>query len=260
MIVAQISDPHIGLPGRLLHGRYDTGASLARCLERIRGSRPAPDAVLATGDLVESGAPGEYEHLRALLAGYPVPVYLVPGNHDERAALRAAFGELAYLPRDGERLCYTVEHLPVRLIALDTVVPGAAGGALDEAQLAWLDAQLAAQPERPTLLFMHHPPFRTGIGCMDAMALSEASAQRLGAIVERHRQIRLVTCGHVHRDVRASWRGTVVSICPSTAFQGRLDFAAPRFEIAPEEPPAFQLHYWNGAEIVTHTLAAAGGQ
>lgn len=254
MVLAQISDLHIGARGRLAYGRYDAGASLARCVAHLSRMRPAPDAVLATGDLADRGSPEEYRYLRELLAPLSVLVYLIPGNHDERGALCEEFRDHAYLPRDGAPLYYAVDDLPLRLLALDTVVPGAEGGALDRAQLAWLDAELAAQAARPTLIFMHHPPFRTGIASMDGIAVSEASAARFGEIVERHRQIELITCGHVHRAIQARWRGTTVSVCPSTAFQGILNLGGDHYDIAGDEPPAYQLHYWNGQELVTHTI------
>ena len=82
-----------------------------------------------------------------------------------------AFPDHAYLPRDGGFLQYCVEDWPLRLIALDTIIPGEPGGRLCEQRLAWLAARLAEQPERATLIMMHHPPFATGIGHMDGMAL-----------------------------------------------------------------------------------------
>lgn len=257
MITAQISDLHVAADGGLVYERFDTSANLARCIEHIRRMKPAPDVLLATGDLVRDGTAREYETLRELLSRLAMPVYLIPGNHDERGALRAAFPDHAYLLAGTGPVHYAVETFPVRLLALDTSVPGATGGELDVGQLAWLDAQLAASPHRPTLIFMHHPPFRTGIPHMDRIGLDAENAERFGAIVSRHRQIERVTCGHVHRDIRARWNGVVVSICPSTAFQYNLDLAAEGLEPT-DEPAAFQLHAWNGAELVTHTIAVTG--
>lgn len=258
MIIAQISDLHVGVAGSLAYGRFDTGLCLARCVRHILRLIPPPDVVLATGDLVDGGTAGEYHHLRELLAPFPMPVYLIPGNHDDRSALCKAFRDHAYLPRPGAPVYYVLEEFPVRLLALDTVVPGAAGGALDAAQLDWLEARLAAAAHEPTLIFMHHPPIWTGIRCMDGIGLEPGSAARLAAIVSRHRQIERIVCGHVHRAIQARWRGTVVSICPSTAFQAVLKLGDEGFEWSPDEPPAYQLHCWNGAELVTHTVVVTG--
>lgn len=257
MILAQLSDLHVGVGTGLAYGHFDTAASLARCVEHMRGLRPRPDAVLATGDLVDRGSREEYRRLRALLAPLPAPLYLIPGNHDRREELLAEFGDHDYLPPRGAPLAYTVERYPVRLIALDTVVPGTEGGALDTAQLEWLARALSEDPHRPALLFMHHPPFATGLGRMDAIGLAPQSAARLREIVARHPQVERIVCGHVHRPIQARWGGTAVSICPSTAYQCRLDLDTGRFEPAPEEPPAYQLHCWNGAELVTHTITVA---
>ena len=108
------------------------------------------------------------------------------------------------------------------------------------------------------LVFLHPPPVMTGIRCMDEIALEASSAVRLGAIVAREPRIERIVCGHVHRGIQARWHGTVVSICPSTAFQGVLNLRGDAFDAATDEPPAYQVHYWNGAELVTHTVAVGG--
>ena len=254
MIVAQISDLHVAAPGGLLYDRFDTGRCLARCVAHIRRLDPRPDLVLVTGDLVRDGEPAEYRHLRELLSPLTMPVYLVPGNHDERQALRSAFSDHAYLPREDSPMHYAVEGYPLRLLGLDTTVPGATGGALDDGQLAWLDAALAAAPRQPALVFLHHPPFRTGIPLFDRIGMDAASAERLGGIVARHPQIERITAGHVHRDIRVRWNGVVASVCPSAAFQYNLDLAGSGLKPT-DEPPAYQLHCWNGDELVTHTVA-----
>src|SRR5207244_13210507 len=123
---------------------------------------PSPDAIVSTGDLVESGEPEEYEHLRALLAPLRMPVFAIPGNHDAREPMRQAFGGDGYLPAQGF-LNYVIEDYPLRIIGLDTLIPGEGGGVLCPDRLRWLDEILARATERPTLVMMHHPPFVTGI-------------------------------------------------------------------------------------------------
>ena len=102
MLIAQISDTHIRPKGVLAMGRVDTAGHLARAVAHIMALRPAPDVVLVTGDLVDAGMAEEYAHLRELLAPLPMPVHLIPGNHDLRDPLRAAFTDHGYLPRDGQ--------------------------------------------------------------------------------------------------------------------------------------------------------------
>ena len=255
MLIAQISDLHVMPAGELAFGRFDTSASLARCISHIMQLKPLPDAVLATGDLVDGGSPGEYRRLRNLLAPLGMPVYVIPGNHDERGVLCAEFNDHLYLPRPGQTVRYVVEDHDAILIALDTAVTGEVCGALGADQLNWLETTLGAEPHKPTLVFMHHPPVKTGTRYMDDIALDRPSAGRLARIIERHPQVERVTCGHVHRGMQARWHGTTVSICPSTAFQYSLDFRPDASATVTGEPPAYQLHYWNGAELVTHTVA-----
>lgn len=241
----------------MLVSGVDTSATLAQCVENIGRMDPQPDAVLATGDLVESGAPAEYLRLRDLLAPLRAPVYVIPGNHDERWALRAAFPDHDYIRPGNGPIHYAIDRYELGLIALDTTIPGEAGGALDAPQLAWFEAALRETAERPVLVFLHHPPIKTGIRYMDEIALEASSAARLGAVVAREPRIERIVCGHVHRGIQARWHGTVVSICPSTAFQCVLNLHGNAFDAAPDEPPAYQVHYWNGVELVTHTVAVA---
>ena len=141
---------------------------------------------VATGDLVDAGTEAEYAYLRALLAPLDMPVYVIPGNHDARDALRSAFADDGYLPAKGPFLQYAIEDFPVRILALDTLVPGAPGGRLCAERLAWLEARLAEAPQRPTVILMHHPPFETGILHMDAMNC--AGGEALGQVIARHPQ------------------------------------------------------------------------
>ena len=138
MLIAQITDTHITSPGTLLMGIVDTASALERAIAALNRLDPSPDTVVLTGDLVESGAPEEYAHLRALLAPLRMPVFAIPGNHDAREPMREAFSGDGYLPRQGF-LDYAIEDYPLRIVALDTLVPGEGGGALCSERLRWID-------------------------------------------------------------------------------------------------------------------------
>ena len=251
MLIAQITDTHIKPHGALAYGRVDTAPYLARAVAHLLALRPRPDVVLATGDLVDGGRPDEYRRLRYLLAPLAMPVYLIPGNHDEREALAAAFPDHAYLPRGGRFMQYVVEGHPVRLIALDTLVPGQVGGRLCAERLGWLAARLEEAPARPTVIFMHHPPFTTGIARMDEHGL--ANAAELADVVARHRQVLRIVCGHLHRPIQALVGGTLATTAPSTAHQVALDLEDEPLAFT-MEPPACHLHVWSPATgLVTHT-------
>ncbi|MBA2690403.1 MAG: phosphodiesterase [Burkholderiales bacterium] len=252
MILLQISDLHIGLPGELLSGVVDTAAALARAVDQISRLTAQPDGLLISGDLVNRGSPEEYSHLRELLAPLTMPIYVVPGNHDDRDNLRAAFADQLWLPKQGY-LHYTVDDFPVRIIALDTVVPGAPGGMLDQARLGWLAERLQETHGKPTLIMMHHPPFKTGIRFMDAMGLRHGNADFV-RLVARYPNVERIVCGHVHRASEARVGNSLAMTCPATCHQVSLEFdeAIGGFTL---EPPGFRLHWWNGEELISHSAA-----
>ncbi|WAS99532.1 phosphodiesterase [Nannocystis poenicansa] len=211
---------------------------------------------MITGDLVDRGEIGEYERLRELLAPLQMPVFLLPGNHDDRANLRRVFADHAYLPRDGF-LQYTVDDWPVRLVVLDTHIPGAPGGRLCAERLAWLEARLAEEPQRPTVVAMHHPPFSSGLPLMDALGLE--GGDELAAVLRRHSQVERVVCGHLHRPIVRRFAGTVACTCPSTTHQLALDLPPANRLAIVMEPPACMLHLWLGSAggLVTHVSLIA---
>lgn len=241
MLVAQITDFHVATEGSPFDVRFGTGAALARAVAHLGRLDPAPDAIVCTGDLVDGGPPDEYARLRRLLAPLSAPVYVLPGNHDHRDHLRAAFADRGYLPADGF-LHYVVDLGPLRLVALDTLVPGAPGGRLCAERLAWLDARLCEAPDRPTLVVQHHPPFATGIAAMDELGLDGAADER--AVLARHPQVERVLCGHLHRAITTRIGSTLASTCPSTTHQVALDLRLPGALALVPEPPACQLHTW----------------
>lgn len=252
MIIAQITDTHIRLPGKLAYRRVDTAKYLAEAVAHVNRLDPAPDAVVMTGDLVDFAMPAEYEHLAALIAPLKAPVYLLPGNHDGRDEMRQGFPRHRYLPREG-LLNYTVEDWPVRLVAVDTLIPGQGGGEVSDEGLAWLERTLAAAPRRPTMVLMHHPPFRTGISFMDGYGLR--NSDRFAAVIARHPQVERIVAGHLHRSIQCRVGGTVATTCPSPAHQIVLDLRPGAPLGFAMEPPGYQLHTWfEGTGLVTHTV------
>jgi 3',5'-cyclic-AMP phosphodiesterase len=252
MLIAQISDFHIKARGKVAYRVVDTASCLARAVATVAALEPAPDIVVCTGDLADFGRPDEYGLLRELLAPLKPPIYLIPGNHDEREAMRRAFAGEGYLPAEGF-LHYVVEDHPLRLVALDTVIPGEAGGRLCEERLGWLDRTLTAAPERPTMVIMHHPPFATGIAHMDRIGLDGAAS--FAAVLGRHPQVERVLCGHLHRAIQARIGShAIASTAPSTAHQVALDLRADGPSRFMMEPPGYQLHLWRpGTGVVSHT-------
>jgi 3',5'-cyclic-AMP phosphodiesterase len=254
ILIAQISDLHIKPPGELAYGHVDTAAALTRCIRELNCFAPRPDLVVISGDLVDAPLPAAYDHLVSLLAKLELPFAAIPGNHDGRELFRAALPAQGYAPTGGAlNLMRTIGAVDV--VLLDSVVPGAAHGELDAATLAWLDAALAASAarSRPALIFLHHPPFATGIGHIDAQNLRNAGD--LAAIIRRHKRARLVAAGHVHRSTTTTFAGIAATICPAPNHAVALDLDGRLPPSLTVEPPAFHLHVWLAGDEEFGTIA-----
>jgi 3',5'-cyclic AMP phosphodiesterase CpdA len=250
MLLCQISDPHLVPEGTLAYGRVDTPAMLERCVRKILALPRRPDAVVATGDLTDNATAAEYGLLAELLAPLEMPVYLAVGNHDDRRALQAAFPRQKHLQGEDGFVQYVIDDFAIRLVVLDTLIPNAPGGELCARRLQWLDRTLSAS-DRPTVIAQHHPPFVTGLSVMDRMTLANPEAE--AAVVSRHPHVERIISGHYHRTIHARFAGTLASVCPSVAHQLLLNLR-PDADIGfTFEPSAFQLHLWNGSQLVTHT-------
>jgi 3',5'-cyclic AMP phosphodiesterase CpdA len=146
-----------------------------------------------------------------------------------------------------------IDDHAVRLIGLDSTIPGETGGTLCAARLAWLAATLDAAPARPTVLFLHHPPFATGIAHMDRIGLADAAP--FAALVRRHPQVERVLAGHLHRPIQARWAGTVASTAPAPCHQVVLDLTRDGPAAFVMEPPGYQLHLWRpDSGLISHTV------
>lgn len=250
-VLAQVSDLHLKAGGQLSYDVFDAAAMLRACVAQLLSLKQRPDAVAITGDLTDLGKPEEYALLRELIAPLDMPVYLIPGNHDRREAMRAAFPRHGYLRQSPDRIRYAVDVHSLRIVALDTLVEGESGGDLDEASLAWLDRTLGAAPGHPTVVLMHHPPFKTYIGHLDAFGLRDPAP--LAAVIERHPQVQAILCGHVHRPIHVRFAGTVASTAPSVAHQIPVDLDTEAPSCFAMEPPAYRLHaYTPGSGLASH--------
>ena len=260
-LLAQLTDLHIREPGRLAYGRLDTAPYLRAAVQAINALPQRPHAVVLTGDLTDFGRAAEYEYLSEMLAPLTVPLYLLPGNHDERAQMRRIFAQHTYLG-DGEFVQYCVsvgessgQDPGLRLVTLDTVDAGAPSGRLCARRLQWLDDTLKRHRGEPVVIAMHHPPFETLIGHMDRIGLLEGAAA-LAEILTAHPTVERVICGHLHRTIYTRLGGVVVSTAPSPAHQVCLDLSPDAASAWILEPPGFQLHAWSGpGRMVTHVAA-----
>jgi 3',5'-cyclic AMP phosphodiesterase CpdA len=237
-LVAQISDTHV---------RIDDGEAAVKALRDALGqaAQYQVDAVLLTGDLVNDARADEYAAFAEALIDPPAPFFLMPGNHDDRDRLRAAFPAHTYLPKQGP-LSYVIDQFPVRIVMLDQTVPGQVHGEFNEADAAWLDDALAAAPERPTIVALHHPPFATHDVLFDTIGLH--NGRRFSTLIARHRQVARVICGHHHRFAVGQAGHAPVIVAPSTSWAYGLALHEGQ-EIAPKtaEQPGWVLHAWTPA-------------
>jgi 3',5'-cyclic AMP phosphodiesterase CpdA len=243
-LLLQISDTHLGADWK----GADPDECLLRAIEAILDLPQRPDALLISGDLTQNGTSEEYERVRQLVAPLDLEPHVLPGNHDLRGPLREAFG----LPGEGEeQASHAVDLGPLRLVCLDSIIPGAEAGSLDEGRIAWLDAALAAEPEKPTVLAMHHPPLVTTLPTFDAIGLAPEWRAELAEVLARHPQVLRVIAGHVHRTIVAELAGRAVVSVPSTYLQSVLKFADAPIEMRPD-PPGFGIHAFRDGTLTSH--------
>lgn len=254
LLIAQFSDLHIGATAE----GVDPLARLEIVVEAVRSLPNPVDAVIVSGDLSDNGSEESYRQVRPLFDRFECPVHVLPGNHDDRARLRMAFG----LPGAGdEPVNYTAEVGEIRLVLLDSNVPGQDPGRFGPRDLAWLDERLGEEPERPTLLAVHHTPLATGLPTWDAINLDPSEREALAGVVARQPQLRAIVGGHLHRIAAASLAGCPVISAPSTYLQALPDFNLEAEDVEMVGPPGFALHVFHDGELSSQVemLAEADG-
>ena len=254
MLIAQISDIHIAGGNRLTYGIAPMAENLARCIAHINQLSPQPDLVMVTGDICDTGTIEECERAAALLDALHAPYYVIPGNHDRRKTLWATFHPAACPAPNAEFINYVIEGHPLRLIAMDSIIPGAPGGELCTERLAWLDSQLGAAPDQPTIIFLHHPPVDCSI--RETRIDGFIGAADLGAIVAKYNNIERIACGHIHLLIHSRWHNTLVTTAPSMGLQLDLDLNMEKPNGFVLADPGYLLHHWTDAgALITHAIA-----
>ena len=215
MRIAHLSDPHLAR-GPLA---AQPAANLADAIGRVLAVEPRPDCIVITGDLADTGHPEEYAALHAILRHCPVPVHLMPGNHDDPDALIARFGDTPFLD-DGLSTSYAVRYPEATVVIADSWMPEDPAGKLGPDQLSWIDRTLAARPQVPAFVCLHHPPLALGMPFLDSIMLTDAA--EFTDVIRRHPHVVRVLTGHVHRNVSALFAGTLLTVAPSTFRQSAL--------------------------------------
>ena len=212
MLIAHISATHISARGQKTYGIAPMAENLARCIEHINTQSLKPDLVLLSGDVTHDASHQEAVHAAEILAALECPLYLVPGNHDDRDVIWDVFGGSACPSKADGFINYVVETGALRLIGLDSC-SGRSGGMICERRAAWLRGALAQGGLKPTLIFMHHPPLKCGVQETDIDGF--ANVEMLQGIVADYPNIERILCGHIHLLTHSRWQGTLVTTAPS---------------------------------------------
>lgn len=240
----QITDTHIVAPGALAYGRSDTAAALRRAVETINARLPlldGIDCVIVSGDLTDHGTPEEYAHFAMIMADLELPWQAVPGNHDIRAAMRAALADADWMPAEGP-IHWQRDFGPFSVIGLDTLLEEAHHGELSPEGFAFLDAALTAIGAQPAVITTHHPWIASGVTSMDADNLRNGA--ELMARLEAHPgPVRMIS-GHVHRAVTGQIGRVTCQIAPATCHAVMTDHRSGREPQLVLEPGACTVYRW----------------
>jgi 3',5'-cyclic AMP phosphodiesterase CpdA len=257
MKIIQFSDTHLRIDGRLSFGKADTAKNLNAVINFFVKMRDQPDIYVLTGDLVDNGVYDAYLYLKEHLKKLPRPVFVVPGNHDEKTLFIDIFGEMCPAKNDIKPfICYTLEYFPVNIIAVDTTVSWHHGGFLSNEVSLWLERQLnALNKDKPTLVFSHHPPFLSGISIMDKPFVN---VDKYASILGKARNLKLC-CGHLHTAIATIWHGIPVQVCPPVSMLLEVNFthdADIGFFLG---NPGYVLHHYCDGYINSHILTIPMG-
>jgi 3',5'-cyclic AMP phosphodiesterase CpdA len=252
--IVHLSDTHLLARNVPLGGRYDTEANLVRTLERLEqlaaDGSVRPDALVFTGDLTDLGEPEAYARLRELVepvaARMGAPIAWVAGNHDERPEMRR---DLLGLPADETPVTGVWDLRGLRLVALDSSVPGWHHGEIDAAQREWLREVLSAPAPLGTILALHHPPLPSHVPLFDILELRDQDAL---ADVLAGSDVRAILAGHLHYSMSGTFAGIPVSVASASCYT--MDVARPPQRVnGMDAGQAFHLvHVYD--DTVTHTV------
>ena len=253
-VIVHLSDTHLLAGNRPLGGRYDTAANLTATLAAVERTGVRPDAIVFTGDLTDLGEPEAYAALRAevepFAARLGAPLVWVAGNHDERPALRAAL--LGAAPTE-EPVTGVWDLDGLRLIALDSTVPGWHHGDLDAGQLEWLRGVLAEPAPLGTILALHHPPLPSHIPFFDILELRHQDA--LAGVIAGT-DVRAILAGHLHYSTSGTFAGVPVSVASATCYT--MNLQRPPAEVnGMDAGQSFHLvHVYD--DTITHAVVPVG--
>jgi 3',5'-cyclic AMP phosphodiesterase CpdA len=247
-LLVQITDTHVVERGTLLYVMADTARHLAETVSEINAMEPQPDIVLITGDLVEHPGPKTYSHFRDLISPLRAPVFLMPGNHDDPEVMRNYFSDTPWFPAKPPHFQYVIEHNPFRILMLNSHYDNSELPYFGPRRLKWLD-QALSESDQPTLIAIHHPPIKTGVGFIDMVG--PAWYEGIARVLQNHPHVLKIICGHGHLDLVGQLGSVPVQMSGAIAHQliaCRGADIAPSFDNV-RVPP--MLHSWLDGHLVS---------
>lgn len=245
----QITDTHIVPDGTLAYGRSDTAAALRAAVATINAALPhigPVDCAIITGDLADHGTAGEYAHLRDIMADLALPYLAIPGNHDRRAPMRAAFAGTAWMPATGP-IQWRRDFDGFTVVALDTLVEGSDHGALSDEGLAYLTRQIVTLDGQALIVATHHPWMHSGIRAMDADNLRNGAA--LLDLLEGYSGPARMISGHVHRTLSTQIGRVTCQIAPAPCHAVHLNHHPGTAASLIMEPGGVTLWTWQARPV-----------
>lgn len=262
MRILQLSDLHLANNGEYAFRHADSVMTLKQTIDYILTAPIYPDVVVVTGDVSTDGSASSYEFAMEQLKRLPWPLYMVPGNHDEREPMLKVCGDVCRLDPELYPESQNCVDLPeARLLFVDSVIEFQPHGRITDATAKWVKEHLPEDPNRPTLIFLHHVPFKTWLPAMDEPV---ENVDALLDVLSGHENV-LVCCGHIHTSIMTYIKGVKVMTAPPVSMQMEIDLRpggeAPRpggdaFFTA---EPAFALHLIENGQVVTHFCTVPTG-
>ncbi|MDA0361626.1 MAG: metallophosphoesterase [Proteobacteria bacterium] len=244
MLVAQISDTHILAPDQSNDSSLKRISSFKRCVEDINSLSISPDVVIHTGDLTHNGLPEEYSTAKNILKKLKAPFYPTPGNRDGSRSMMAFFANDLNLSQNQDFMIYSVDDFKIRLISLDSLSKSGSKGDFNDAKLKALGGTLSEDVAKPTVLFMHHPPFDVSVGTQPFYEYDRPEAvNELYDVIKDHKQLIGLFCGHIHRTFRSTFYGFRASTMPSIA----LELSQEISPIKTTNNPVYHLHTFHSS-------------
>lgn len=255
MLLAQITDTHMLPPGQLAYGEMDTAIALKAAVKALNAA--APDIVLHTGDFAHHGAPEAYALALDILSDLKAPFYAIPGNHDDRANMREAFAGADWMPEPetpGAFIQYEIDAGPIRILALDSMIPGQGGGELCADRLKWLKSKLDAGDDRPSIVALHHPPFPSGLDGFSKIGLG--NSDKLADLLAGYPNVLRVIAGHNHRSITGMCGPVPAVVAPSASYPFAFDTTIGAPLAISYEAPGLAFHLWReDLGLLSHSTA-----